>query len=271
MCESSPLPPLREVIAEHGLAPRKSLGQNFILDPQITAKIVRSAGDLTGTNVFEVGAGPGGLTRALMATNARSITIIECDPRCVAALRDLQDPRLTLIEGDALAMDLTLLAPPPRVLVANLPYNIATPLLTGWLHQKTAWHSMTLMFQREVAQRLTATPSTPAYGRLSVLAQWLCDVYGVMDLPPAVFTPPPKVHSRVVHFIPRILPQDAPPIEALEALTAQAFGTRRKMLRSCLKSHLPALEALGIDPTLRAENLTPLQFVALAIANARLA
>jgi 16S rRNA (adenine1518-N6/adenine1519-N6)-dimethyltransferase len=265
------LPPLRDVIAAHNLRAEKKLGQNFLLDLNITDKIARHAGDLEQATVFEIGPGPGGLTRSLLKAGAKKVIAVEFDPRAVRALAGLQAfaaGRLEVIEGDALGMNLTELAPPPRAIVANLPYNIATPLLTGWLQQirndHTAFQSMTLMFQKEVVQRMVAGPGNKTYGRLSVLVQWLCDVRRVFDIPPSAFTPPPKVMSSVVHFVPRPLAKDAPPFERIEALTAAAFGQRRKMLRSSLKDYYAALVELGIDPALRAENLAVDDFVRLA-------
>ena len=265
------LPPLRDIIKAHGLRAEKKLGQNFLLDLNLTDKIVRGAGDLSGVHVIEIGPGPGGLTRSLLKTDAVSVTALEFDPRAVQALQGLVEAaqgRFNIIEQDALTADLTTLVAPPRALAANLPYNIATPLLLGWLKQiredVQAYSSMTLMFQKEVAQRITAAPGSKAYGRLSVMAGWLCDIKKVMDLPPGAFTPPPKVSSSVVHFTPRALPDDAPSFEAVEAVTAAAFGQRRKMLRSSLKDYAEGLEKCGIDPTLRAEDLSPDDFVRLA-------
>lgn len=268
------LPPLREVIAAHELRAQKSLGQNFLLDLNITEKIARAAGSLDGKTVFEIGPGPGGLTRALAKTGAKKIIAVEFDPRAVAALQSLKaayGERLEIVPGDALRVNLLDLAEAPRVITANLPYNIATPLLTGWLKQireaPGCYDSMTLMFQREVAERITAQPGTKDYGRLSVLCQWICSAHVCFDLPPSAFTPPPKVFSSVVHFTPKILNADAPPLRAVEKVTAAAFGQRRKMIRTSLKDYAAGLEKLGIDGTLRAENLTVEQFVGLAKAS----
>lgn len=257
------LPPLRDVIAAHGLKAQKSLGQNFLLDQNITDKIVRAAGDISGVTVFEIGPGPGGLTRSLLQAGAEKVIAVEFDPRAVAALEDLKDVsegRLEVLQGDALKTDLLPLAPAPRMIVANLPYNIATPLLIGWLRQtrevQDAYTSMILMFQKEVAERITARPGTKTYGRLSVLAQWLCKTRRVFNLPPGAFTPPPKVSSSIVEFIPKSLDHMAPDFEAVEAVTAAAFSQRRKMIKTSLKSYAARLEALGIDPKLRAENLS---------------
>jgi 16S rRNA (adenine1518-N6/adenine1519-N6)-dimethyltransferase len=268
----SGLPPLREVIARFGLDARRSLGQHFLLDLNLTARIVRAAGAMEGRHAIEVGPGPGGLTRALLASEAATVTAIERDPRCVAALADLvaaHPERLRVIEADALAVDLAALAPPPRKVVANLPYNIGTPLLVGWLGQAAAFESLTLMFQQEVAERIVAAPGSEAYGRLSVLAQWIAEARLVLRLPAAAFTPPPKVASAVVHLVPRA---DQPPralFAAMERVTAAAFGQRRKMLRSALRP-LGEPDALlaqaGIDPVRRAETLSVAEFERLALS-----
>lgn len=262
--------PLREVIAEHGLAARKSLGQHFLLDPNLLARIVREAGPLTGRHVIEVGPGPGGLTRALLDAGVASVTAIERDPRCVAALADLvaeSGGRLRVIEADALTVRAASLVPPPRAIVANLPYNIATPLLVGWLHEIAAYESLTLMFQAEVAERITAPPGSPAYGRLAVLAQWVADARIVLRLPPRAFTPPPKVASAVVRLVPRRDQPGSDLFSAMERVTAAAFGQRRKMLRAALKS-LGQAEALlasaGIAADRRAETLSVAEFDRLA-------
>ncbi len=273
----SALPPLREVIAQHGLAARKSLGQNFLLDGNLTDRIARAAGDLTEMGVVEVGPGPGGLTRALLANGAREVVAIERDPRAVAALADLvalAGGRLRLIEGDALDHDATALVAEPRMVVANLPYNIATPLLIGWLHgiaaSPQAFAGLTLMFQKEVAARLTATPGSRTYGRLSVLAQWLCEARRLFDVPARAFTPPPKVTSSVVQLVPRPAPLAETDIASLEAVTRAAFGQRRKMLRSSLKALTgdvaALLEEAGIAGEARAETLSVAEFCALARA-----
>ena len=273
--DPTPLPPLREVIAEHGLRARKSLGQNFLLDLNLTARIARSAGDLSGCGVVEIGPGPGGLTRALLATDAREIVAVERDPRCLAALAPLaaySGGRLRVIEGDARAIDITTICPAPRVIVANLPYNVATVLLTDWLEiiarDPHAVGSMTLMFQREVAQRLAAKPGSRAYGRLSVFAQWLCAVNISFDIPARAFTPPPKVTSTVVRITPRAIPLAEADSAVLQRVTAAAFGQRRKMLRTSLATlgcdpHA-LLATAGIEPTARAETLDVTAFCALA-------
>lgn len=266
------LPPLREVIRAHDLRAEKKLGQNFLLDLNLTSKIARGAGNLRGASVFEIGPGPGGLTRGILGAGAENLTAIEYDPRAVAALQDLQTAahgRLSILQADALTVDILPLAQGrPAVIVANLPYNIATPLLIGWLkqvrHHPGAIRSMTLMFQKEVAQRITAAPGTKEYGRLSILSQWLCDARTLFDIPPSAFTPPPKVVSTVVHFTPKNVDVDAPAFDAIEKLTAAAFGQRRKMIRGSMKEYLPAIESLGIDTSLRAETLSVEDFIRIA-------
>jgi 16S rRNA (adenine1518-N6/adenine1519-N6)-dimethyltransferase len=266
------LPPLRDVISAHGLRAEKSLGQNFLLDQNITDKIVRQAGDLSGKTVIEIGPGPGGFTRSLLRAGAGKVIAVEFDPRAVAALQDLRDvagARLEVIQADALETNLQDLCEGPRVIAANLPYNIATPLLVGWLKQLRkdggAYEQMILMFQKEVGQRITAGVGSKAYGRLSVISQWICEVKSLFDLPPSAFTPPPKVKSSVVRFVPRVLPGDVPDFKAVEAVTASAFGQRRKMIRTSLKDYAAQIEALGFDPQSRAENLTPEDYIKLAI------
>jgi 16S rRNA (adenine1518-N6/adenine1519-N6)-dimethyltransferase len=254
------LPPLREVIAANGLDAKKGLGQHFLLDLNVTQKIARLAEIPKDSTVFEIGPGPGGLTRALIESPAGEIVAIEKDPRCVKALQPLVRAaagRLRLIEADALETDLTTLAPAPRVIVANLPYNVGTPLLIAWLKQTQAFESLTLMFQEEVADRFVAAPGSKAYGRLAVLAQSLCRVQKVMTLPARAFTPPPKIASAVLRFMPKARPADAPPLAALERLTAAAFGQRRKMLRSSLKplGGESLLAAAAIPATARAEEI----------------
>jgi 16S rRNA (adenine1518-N6/adenine1519-N6)-dimethyltransferase len=269
--DAGTLPPLREVIARHGIAARRSLGQNFILDLNLTRRIARAAGSLRETTAIEIGAGPGGLTRALLEEGAARIVAIERDPRCLAALRELAalyPGRLELVDGDALTLDPVELSTPPRRIVANLPYNIAVPLLLRWLDRIAEYESLTLMFQREVAERLVAAPRSTAYGRLSVIVQWLCEPKIVFDLPARAFVPPPKVTSSVVSLRPRPAPIAAAPKAALERVTAAAFGQRRKMLRASLKtlgvSPEPLLAAAGIAPTARAEELSVAEFCALA-------
>ncbi len=262
------LPPLRDIIAQYGLKPDKSLGQHFLLDPRLLARIAAAAGDLTGIHVLEIGPGPGGLTRALLDSNAATVTAIEVDPRAIAALAPLSAAypnRLTIHEADALKLDLTTLASAPRAIVANLPYNIGTPLLIAWLHQAANFRSLTLMFQLEVAARIAAAPNTSAYGRISVLSQWLCDVDIALHVPAAAFTPPPKVDSALIRLTPKPSQPTARDITAMERLTAAAFGQRRKMLRGALKplGGDALLTRANIDPTRRAETLTIEEFETL--------
>ncbi|KQZ96503.1 16S rRNA methyltransferase [Mesorhizobium sp. Root157] len=266
------LPPLREVIERHGLQAKKTLGQNFLLDLNLTGKVARTAGDLTGTTVIEVGPGPGGLTRALLANGARRIVAIERDERCLPALAEISDRypgRLEVVSGDALKTDFVQLAAgEPVKIVANLPYNIGTELLVRWL-TVAAWPpfytSMTLMFQREVAERIVARQGSDAYGRLGILAGWRTEAGIAFDIPPQAFTPPPKVTSSVVHLTPRAQPLPAD-VKKLGRVTEAAFGQRRKMLRQSLKGlgGEALLGAVGIDPTRRAETLSVEEFVSLA-------
>ena len=232
------MPPLREVIARHGLDARRSLGQHFLLDGNLTARIARQAGALDGRHVVEVGPGPGGLTRALLATGATDVTVVEVDARAVAAMRELQEEavgRLHVVAGDAMALELATLVAAPRQVVANLPYNVASPLLVGWLRNASLWERLTLMFQLEVAERICAAPGTPAYGRLAVLAQWCCTAELRLRIPPAAFVPPPKVWSAVVVLTPHAVQPEARLFATMERLTAAAFGQRRKMLRGALR------------------------------------
>ncbi len=262
------LPPLREIIARHGLSARRSLGQHFLLDGNLCARIARAAGDLTACDVVEIGPGPGGLTRALLDAGARHVVAVERDKRCVAALGELADAypgRLEVIEGDALEIDLQGLASAPRRIVANLPYNISVPLLLKELERIDAYESLTLMFQKEVAARLAAAPGGKDYGRLSVICQWLCEVENQFNVAKTAFTPPPKVTSTVVTLTPRPAPFAARWGD-LERITAAAFGQRRKMLRTSLKGLGVDLAAIGIEPTARAEELTVEQFCSLARA-----
>lgn len=273
------LPPLRDVIERHGLQAKKALGQNFLLDLNLTGKIARSAGDLTNTVVIEVGPGPGGLTRALLSNGARRVVAIERDERCLAALAEVSahyPGRLEVISGDALKTDLAALASAAAGdsgqvrIVANLPYNIGTELLVRWLTVPTwppFYASMTLMFQREVAQRIVAAPGSDAYGRLGVLAGWRTQARIAFDVPPQAFTPPPKVTSSVVHLEPRTTPLPAD-VKKLGRVTEAAFGQRRKMLRQSVKSlgGEALLERAGIDPTRRAETLSVEEFVRLTNA-----
>jgi 16S rRNA (adenine1518-N6/adenine1519-N6)-dimethyltransferase len=267
------LPPLRDIIKRHGIAAKRSLGQNFILDLNVTRRIARAAGPLDTGTVIEVGPGPGGLTRALLEEGAAHVVAIERDRRCLAALAELAAAfpgRLELVEGDALKVDPAALAPAPRRIVANLPYNIATALLLRWLDRIGDYQSLTLMFQREVAERLVATPRSPAYGRLSVIVQWLTEPKILFDLPPRAFVPSPKVTSSVVSLTPRATSLAPAEKGALERVTAAAFGQRRKMLRSSLKTLAVPVEPLfastGISPTARAEELAVADFCALARA-----
>jgi 16S rRNA (adenine1518-N6/adenine1519-N6)-dimethyltransferase len=268
------LPPLREVIAAHGLSARKALGQNFLLDLNLTAKIARQAGDLSACDVLEVGPGPGGLTRGLLAEGARRVLAIEKDPRCLPALAEIAAAypgRLEVLEGDALRIDpLAHLTPPIRV-ISNLPYNVGTELLVRWLTPPDwppFWQSLTLMFQREVAERIVAQPGGKAYGRLALLAQWRARARIVMQLPPGAFTPPPKVSSSVVHLEALPAPRYPADPEILSRTVAMAFNQRRKMLRSALKGLAPGIEdhlkAAGIDPTARAEEVPLEAFCALS-------
>ena len=277
MSQIDDLPPLRDVIARFDLAPKKSLGQNFLLDLNLTARIARAAGPLSGAAVVEVGPGPGGLTRALLAEGAAHVVAIERDDRCVAALAEVAahyPGRLTVVAGDALAIDMASLVPAGSraLVVANLPYNIATPLLVGWLRSEPwpPWfQSLTLMFQREVAERIVAVPGDKAYGRLGVLAGWRATGEIAFDVAAQAFTPPPKVTSSVVHLVPRATPLACDP-DMLERVVAAAFGRRRKMLRQSLKSLgldvTALLTAAGIVATRRAEEIDVAGFVALANA-----
>jgi 16S rRNA (adenine1518-N6/adenine1519-N6)-dimethyltransferase len=259
------LPPLRDVIARHGLAARHSLGQHFLLDGNLTDRIVREAGDLSGRHVIEVGPGPGGLTRSLLSSAAVDITAIELDRRAIGAvteLAELTNGRLRVIQGDALSIDAASLVPAPRQVIANLPYNVASPLLVGWLRQATSFERLTLMFQQEVAERICAEPGTPAYGRLSVLTQWTCEARIVLRLPPGAFTPPPKVSSAVVSLTPHATQPGAALFARMEALTAAAFGQRRKMLRGSLRGMggEELLTRAGISGERRAETLSVAEF-----------
>lgn len=276
-----PLPPLREVIAAHGLSARKALGQNFLLDLNLTRRIARAAGPLDGVTVYEVGPGPGGLTRALLMEGAARVIAVERDERCLAALADVAAAypgRLEIVSGDALAVDeadiirTRNISGPVRV-AANLPYNVGSALLVKWLTQGAwppFWQSLTLMFQKEVAQRLIAQPGTKDYGRLSVLTQWRARPRILFDVSPRAFTPPPKVISAVVRIDPLTEPVAEARLEDLEAVTRAAFGHRRKMLRQSLKAIAPDAEDFvrraGLDPEARAERLDVAQFAALARA-----
>lgn len=270
------LPPLRDVIQRHGLAAKKTLGQNFLLDLNLTGKIARAADDLASSTIVEVGPGPGGLTRALLFNGAAKVIAIERDERCLPALEEISahyPGRLEIVAADALKADLAALAGrgrPVRI-VANLPYNIGTELLIRWLAAQEwppFYRSMTLMFQREVAERIVAKPGTSAYGRLGVLAGWRTEAKILFDVPRQAFTPPPKVTSSVVQLFPREAPLKAD-LSALERITRTAFGQRRKMLRQSLKilGGDALLTAVGIDATRRPETLSIAEFVALANAS----
>jgi 16S rRNA (adenine1518-N6/adenine1519-N6)-dimethyltransferase len=270
-----PLPPLRDVIERFGLAARKALGQNFILDFNLTRRIAKAAAPLTGHTIVEVGPGPGGLTRALLQEGAEHIVAIERDRRAIAALAEIAAAfpgKLTVIEGDALAIDWRRFVREPAKIVANLPYNIATPLLTGWLTDNGGlpwFESLTLMFQKEVAERIVAKPGSKDYGRLSALCQHLCEVRKLFDVNRSAFIPAPKVTSSIVQLVPRPTPSPRCRIEVLQLVTAAGFGQRRKMLRSSLrtisKDPEKLLAAAGIDPQLRAEQLSVSDFARLAI------
>lgn len=275
MTDTAPdgLPKLRDVIARHGLAARKSLGQNFLLDLNLTGRIARVAGPLDGVDVIEVGPGPGGLTRALLAEGASRVIAIERDQRCLPALAEIAEAypgRLEVLEGDAMEIDPRPHLRRPARIIANLPYNVGTALLVNWLEGADWppwWQSLTLMFQKEVAQRIVAAPGSKAYGRLSVLAQWRARAKIAFEVPPQAFTPPPKVTSAVVHIEPIDMPTGIDPAR-LSAITAAAFSQRRKMLRQSLKgcsaAPLDLLAQAGIDPTRRAETLSLAEFLALA-------
>ncbi|RXT55216.1 16S rRNA (adenine(1518)-N(6)/adenine(1519)-N(6))-dimethyltransferase [Bosea sp. Tri-44] len=279
MSTTSPdgLPPLREVVERHGLMAQKALGQNFLFDLNLTGRIARSAGPLDDQTIVEIGPGPGGLTRALLANGAGRVIAIERDRRCMPALAEIAahyPGRLEVVDGDALAVDLsTLLAGNQARIVANLPYNIGTPLLVGWLSAEPWppwWTSLTLMFQREVAERIVATPEQrAAYGRLAVLANWRCETRILFDVPKTAFVPQPKITSSIVQLVPRQHPEPCDR-RLLERVTLAAFGQRRKMLRQSLKAVLaePAamIEAADLSPTMRAEEVSVSGFVALANA-----
>lgn len=269
--DAATLPPLREVVARHGLSASKALGQNFLFDEQLLDRIAAIPGKLAGANVLEVGPGPGGLTRALLRAGA-NVTAVEMDRRCLPALAELAEAfpgKLRVIEGDAMKVAPETLFDGPWHVVANLPYNVGTALFTGWLSGQEwppQWLSLTLMFQLEVAERIIAQPGTDAYGRLAVLAQWRAQAKIAMKVHRSAFTPPPKVMSAVVHVTPATMPEGVS-ARMLERVTEAAFGQRRKMLRQSLKGlpgALAALETLGIDPQRRAETLSVEDFVAIA-------
>lgn len=277
MSQIDDLPPLREVVEKHGLMAQKALGQNFLFDLNLTGRIARAAGPLEGETVVEIGPGPGGLTRALLANGAARVIAVERDRRCLPALAEIAEHypgRLEVVDGDALAVDLSVhLEGEKARIVANLPYNIGTPLLVGWLSIEPWppwWRSLTLMFQREVAERIVATPEQRAdYGRLAVLANWRCETKILFDVPKTAFVPQPKITSSVVQLVPRQAPEPCDQ-RLLERVTLAAFGQRRKMLRQSLKAvlpdPLPVIEAAGLDPTARAEEIEVSGFVRLANA-----
>jgi 16S rRNA (adenine1518-N6/adenine1519-N6)-dimethyltransferase len=269
------LPPLRQVIETHGLAAKKSLGQNFLFDLNLTRRIARAAAPLDQATIIEIGPGPGGLTRALLAEGAKKVIAVERDARAMPALQEIADHypgRLQVIEGDALEVDWSKLVNGPARIVANLPYNVGTPLLLGWLtkgHWPPFYDSLTLMFQKEVALRIAAAPGAEDYGRLGVICQWRCVCKKLFDVNRSAFTPPPKITSSIVQLVPRERPEIECTVSALERITAAAFGQRRKMLRSSLKSVFQSpeavLEKLGIDATRRAEELAVNDFARLAV------
>ncbi|SMX28626.1 Ribosomal RNA small subunit methyltransferase A [Pelagimonas phthalicica] len=274
MSQIDSLPPLRDVIATHQLKAKKALGQNFLLDLNLTSRIARIAGDLSNTDVIEVGPGPGGLTRGLLAEGARKVLAIEKDSRCLPALQQIQDlypDRFSFVEGDALQIDPLAHLTPPIAICANLPYNVGTELLVRWLTPKDwppFWSSLTLMFQKEVAERITAQPGSKAYGRLAILSQWRANPRIALTLPPEAFSPPPKIHSAVVHLTALLEPRFPARADLLEKVVATAFNQRRKMLRSALKPLGTDVEdrliAAGIKPTERAEQVPLEAFCALA-------
>ena len=268
------LPPLKDVISRHQLRAKKSLGQNFLLDLNLTSKIARYAGNLDQFDILEIGPGPGGLTRSLLNEGARKVVAIEKDSRCIEALEEIQATfpgRLQLLQGDALSTNASEhLADPVRI-IANLPYNIGTELLVRWLTSKTwpsFWQSMTLMFQKEVANRIVASPGSRAYGRLSVMSQWRCDTKIAFNVPATAFTPPPKVESTLVHFEALKEPKFPAEVEVLEFVVSKAFNQRRKMLRGALKGYFQnveeALVSIGVLPTKRAEDITVQEYCAMS-------
>ena len=268
------LPPLKDVISKHQLRAKKSLGQNFLLDLNLTSKIARYAGNLDQFDILEIGPGPGGLTRSLLNEGARKVVAIEKDSRCIEALEEIQATfpgRLKLLQGDALSTNASEhLADPVRI-IANLPYNIGTELLVRWLTSKTwpsFWQSMTLMFQKEVANRIVASPGSKAYGRLSVMSQWRCDTKIAFNVPATAFTPPPKVESALVHFEALKEPKFPAEVEVLEFVVSKAFNQRRKMLRGALKGYFQNVEeglvSIGVLPTKRAEDITVQEYCAMS-------
>lgn len=268
------LPPLKDVISKYEIRAKKSLGQNFLFDLNLTSKIARYAGNLKQSDVLEIGPGPGGLTRSLLNEGARQVVSIEKDNRCIAALEEIQSlfpGRLRLLQGDALSMNVTQYLTDPIKIIANLPYNIGTELLVRWLNSKnwpSFWQSMTLMFQKEVANRIVARPGSKAYGRLSVMSQWRCNTKIAFNIPATAFTPPPKVESAVVHFEALNEPKFPAEVDKLEFVVSKAFNQRRKMLRGALKGHFINVEeglfSIGVLPTKRAENITVQEYCAMS-------
>ena len=268
------LPPLKDVISKYEIRAKKSLGQNFLLDLNLTSKIARYAGNLKQSDVLEIGPGPGGLTRSLLNEGARQVVSIEKDNRCIAALEEIQSlfpGRLRLLQGDALSVNVTQYLTDPIKIIANLPYNIGTELLVRWLNSKnwpSFWQSMTLMFQKEVANRIVARPGSKAYGRLSVMSQWRCNTKIAFNIPATAFTPPPKVESAVVHFEALNEPKFPAEVDKLEFVVSKAFNQRRKMLRGALKGHFINVEeglfSIGVLPTKRAENITVQEYCAMS-------
>ena len=268
------LPPLKDVISRHELRAKKSLGQNFLLDLNLTSKIARYAGNLEQFDILEIGPGPGGLTRSLLNEGARKVVAIEKDSRCIAALKEIQSifpGRLKLLQGDALSTNPKDHLTDPVRIIANLPYNIGTELLVRWLTSKTwpsFWHSMTLMFQKEVANRIVASPGSKAYGRLSVMSQWRCNTKIAFNIPATAFTPPPKVESALVHFEALKEPKFPAEIDILEFVVSKAFNQRRKMLRGALKGYFQNTEvgllSIGVLPTKRAEDITVQEYCAMS-------
>jgi 16S rRNA (adenine1518-N6/adenine1519-N6)-dimethyltransferase len=263
---------LRDVIRAHGLQAQKSLGQNFLLDQNLTDKIVRLSGDIQNLNIIEIGPGPGGLTRSILKGEPRSLSAIEYDPRAIEALESLKAAargKLEIMAQDALLFDIGNI-PAPRAIIANLPYNISTVLLFKWLEQvfkdSESLSFMSLMFQKEVADRILAEPDNKIYGRLSVMVQWLMDVKRLFDVPPSAFVPAPKVTSTVLYFKPKKHLGPKPDFEKMEKILASAFGQRRKMIRSSLKDYLPSIEKLGLNPTKRAEQLSVEEYIQLALS-----
>ena len=268
------LPPLKDVISKHKLSAKKSLGQNFLLDLNLTSKIARYAGNLEQSDVLEIGPGPGGLTRSLLNEGARKVVAIEKDTRCIAALEEVQTQftgKLKIVQGYALSTEVRQYLTHPVQIIANLPYNIGTELLVRWLNSTTwpsFWQSMTLMFQKEVANRIVASPGSKAYGRLSVMVQWRCNTKIAFNIPATAFTPPPKVESSIVHFEALKEPRFPAEVNKLEFVVSKAFNQRRKMLRGALKGHFKNVEegllAIGVVPTKRAENVTIQEFCLMA-------